>query len=968
MRETPTAGRFVVLFGLLAALTMSACGGEGPTVGSDPDPGTPPTPQVQPGFGNLLSEKAIDIDPAVLSLLSDADELSAGIYRYRVASAAAPLVEVGRYLIGKASDGKVYLRRVTAVSYDGGTLSTETVEAVWAEVINGGRYTITMPLDGSDPNVKVTSTGMSLSPGLAAVTLGNTFTWQQDLCSPNLAWLGGLNICDPFAVCGGVGGGGNDTKGWTIGTFPQSLSLTLCGSVTRLEPSLNLRFGGSLDLVVDIDAGSIKPLVAPSIREVSIRGSPTIHADLGLILGLKGTATLVLIPYGVQFKQDIGKFGSLTVVIGPTLTLSAEVDATIAGAVHADLAGTFAAGWNGGTLSSFSVSQAGATSDLQFSVDGVTFSALLGAQLSVEFDYDTNPLHLLATGSVGTGAGWQQVNSRPSPCTQLDDPVPGCPPIPNWRHDSDLVWEWSWELGFAAKLGANGSIGRTVSGGNGGKIRDIRDEFGRGDLAVTMQVSDNTTAQPSYPGYPNATCGVSGTDPCEAAVWLTREVPGPAGSGGGVPSAQVDPQENPLPPTPVLATDTTFSIAEVNSLFSALPPAPCVIAMASPGGNRPTADCQLAAGLPRALWIQGVAANCYVLGATVGNKLSALPGNDFYTVVQLKPDAQIGATLSVICGDAPITFGVLEVTATTQGPQPDPDGYSVLVDGAVVGTVAANGHARIQGLPSKAGVLALGDIAGNCTVAANDRPITIPAAGTVAVTFEVTCIDPTVLGQVRVVTSSSGSDIPAGYTVWVGSSQAPIDANGSVTVSVSQGPADVRLVDVAANCSVASPNPQVVDVGGSTTTEAAFSITCKNAQAATRTPVQGTILITGGVAAGTNRGNSSKVQHIDNEVVAIDVTGGFVATGTMSRSYNLNNGTGSMSGSLTLDASFNGLSGMVTGGFAGNVKDFGGSFTWEAKGVGGLEGVLFKITFSGLFEGPYAYSGEVQNPNKQGPP
>jgi hypothetical protein len=154
-----------------------------------------------------------------------------------------------------------------------------------------------------------------------------------------------------------------------------------------------------------------------------------------------------------------------------------------------------------------------------------------------------------------------------------------------------------------------------------------------------------------------------------------------------------------------------------------------------------------------------------------------------------------------------------------------------------------------------------------------------------------------------------------------------------------------------------------VTVVGNSSVDTRFDVDCKKENAASRTSVSGSLNLTRTLASGQSNGRSENVQ---NEVVEIVFDGAIEATGTMTRSYRLQSGKGSVSGSVTLEAVFNGRHGTVSGTFSGNVKDSVGAFSLQAQGEGDLDGLLFKIDFTGPVGGPFSYSGVVLNANQQG--
>ncbi len=184
--------------------------------------------------------------------------------------------------------------------------------------------------------------------------------------------------------------------------------------------------------------------------------------------------------------------------------------------------------------------------------------------------------------------------------------------------------------------------------------------------------------------------------------------------------------------------------------------------------------------------------------------------------------------------------GSIRVTAATSGIDLDPNGYTILVDGAQLRALALNGNVIIEGLSGGDHNLGLFGAEGNCTVGGvNPRTVHVTTGGTTRdtalTTFDVTCV--AVTGAVQVTTVESGADLdPNG--VWVlldDGQQRPVPHNGTVTIGgVSAGDHSVILFDVASNCTVTGQNPQTVHVttGGITrdTARTTFQVGCMAVQ------------------------------------------------------------------------------------------------------------------------------------------
>jgi len=216
--------------------------------------------------------------------------------------------------------------------------------------------------------------------------------------------------------------------------------------------------------------------------------------------------------------------------------------------------------------------------------------------------------------------------------------------------------------------------------------------------------------------------------------------------------------------------------------------------------------------------LRGIAANCMVQeGSASHPRVVIVTGRD--TTL---------AAFSVLC----LVTGV-QVTVSTGGLDPDPDGYTVSVDGAAPQPIPANGTLTISRLAAGSHTLALAGMAGNCRLDDSSPPSVVVAIGEVVpLDFAVRCVAAT--GSVRVTTTTDGADLDAdGYTVRVngGDGSYPVASNGLVTIDGLTGASDTLwLQGVATNCAVVGDNPRTVSVttGGQTrdTVQTVFAVNC----------------------------------------------------------------------------------------------------------------------------------------------
>ena len=122
--------------------------------------------------------------------------------------------------------------------------------------------------------------------------------------------------------------------------------------------------------------------------------------------------------------------------------------------------------------------------------------------------------------------------------------------------------------------------------------------------------------------------------------------------------------------------------------------------------------------------LAGVAANCTVEG-------------DNPRSVAVAGEATVPADFTVTCSTI---LGSLQVATTTTGSSPDPDGYSLSVDGGAPLVVGSNATVPVEGLLVGSHTVVLSGIASNCHVdGENPRSIDV-VAGSTPVGFTVSCL------------------------------------------------------------------------------------------------------------------------------------------------------------------------------------------------------------------------------------
>jgi len=213
--------------------------------------------------------------------------------------------------------------------------------------------------------------------------------------------------------------------------------------------------------------------------------------------------------------------------------------------------------------------------------------------------------------------------------------------------------------------------------------------------------------------------------------------------------------------------------------------------------------------------LSGVAANCAV-------------GGENPRPVSVAPGATASLTFVIACSAG---AGSVQVVTTTTGAGTDPDGFSLLLDGADRGIIGVSATISLAGLTPGSHTVGLTGLAANCQLSGeNPRAITVPAGGTAQVAFAVACTAPgPTAGSLGISTATTGPAQDAdGYLVSVdGGTSQPIGTNATVSLAnVSAAQHTVQLLGLAANCQVSGGNPRAVTVTAGGTAQVAFAIAC----------------------------------------------------------------------------------------------------------------------------------------------
>jgi hypothetical protein len=218
---------------------------------------------------------------------------------------------------------------------------------------------------------------------------------------------------------------------------------------------------------------------------------------------------------------------------------------------------------------------------------------------------------------------------------------------------------------------------------------------------------------------------------------------------------------------------------------------------------------------PHTLELGGIAHNCTAAG-------------DNPRTVTVVADETVTVDFAVSC----VATG-FQISAPSSGPDLDPDGYRVTVDGGQETTLPTNGRVFITRLDPGTHTIALSHVADHCTLEGeNPRAITIADGETAQVAFTVTCV--ATKGAVAVTAATSGLDAPSvGYRVRVDDRpERGLALNGTVVIlGLSAGDHSVTIGGVPTNCAIVGDNPRTVtvSVGGATrdTARTTAELTCE---------------------------------------------------------------------------------------------------------------------------------------------
>jgi len=185
----------------------------------------------------------------------------------------------------------------------------------------------------------------------------------------------------------------------------------------------------------------------------------------------------------------------------------------------------------------------------------------------------------------------------------------------------------------------------------------------------------------------------------------------------------------------------------------------------------------------------------------------------------------VGITVAS-CDDAidPSAPGTLVVSTTTDGNDPDPDGYLLTIDGAESVALDPTGSIEAELSPGRHTLRLLG-VAEHCSVAsATSLEVDVLPRGATSVAFEISCL----MTGAQITTTTTGLDIdPDGFRIVVdGTDRGTAGSNTSVLTRMDPGDRTISLTAIASNCALDGPSTRSVTILDRQVASIEFEIVC----------------------------------------------------------------------------------------------------------------------------------------------
>lgn len=260
------------------------------------------------------------------------------------------------------------------------------------------------------------------------------------------------------------------------------------------------------------------------------------------------------------------------------------------------------------------------------------------------------------------------------------------------------------------------------------------------------------------------------------------------------------------------------------------PPAQFVTVQNSGGGTLSGLSWGAAVQGPRAWLLIELAGTSAPTTLKLSPLVQGMPAGNYSGQVNVNSSVAINSPqiLDVTLSVEPGGTGSLQITTSTTGQNPDPDGYVVTVDGGQNEVIGSNASVTLHNLVPGARTVELTGVASNCSVEQNPRVVTVVPSGTAQTTFNVSC-GSALSGTLQVTTETTGQATdPDGYLVGLDGVQSrAIGINGSVTFTgVSTGGHTVALSGIAGNCTVSGGTLRTVTVPADGVATVLYAVSC----------------------------------------------------------------------------------------------------------------------------------------------
>ena len=243
--------------------------------------------------------------------------------------------------------------------------------------------------------------------------------------------------------------------------------------------------------------------------------------------------------------------------------------------------------------------------------------------------------------------------------------------------------------------------------------------------------------------------------------------------------------------------------------------------------------------------VQIDAATPRAIGPAATIRTEVAPGNHTVLLGQVAANCTVSganpATVSVTTGETTtVSFAVtcnaatgsLSITSVTTGSSPDPDGYTISIDGATRGALGVNDAVTISEIVPGSHVVELNGVVANCQIQGdNPQTVTVTTGANASVAYTIVCATPPGAGSLRITTATSGSSLdPDGYTISVdGAAPQVIGPNATLDLEgLAAGTHALTLSGIASNCHLDGENPRTVEVLPATVS---FDLNCLGANA-----------------------------------------------------------------------------------------------------------------------------------------